>query len=311
MLLFDVERVITKLDFESKEFTFVLRQYCIEELGNISPDIFVDACILSGTALLPSLPALNNAPAATRKQPRIRQVVDLMKTNGHTGISVCHNFQDDPTVGRLDYLDRYRRSRLAVKHQLVLTQGGKVEPFDAANVPNDVHEVIGQRLPDELYYYLSRGAIGARVLNQLTTSQIYEQCPVDGGESDVYRSLVSEKLNAMRASSLSLLSYSLTRVYQHRNIELFCWFEPQRAHVISIADMPSPRDTISSWNVHDDVLKSNLFTQVRLMIRSLADEMGADHDQCSVGSSRCRAPSALLVTPPSPERLSRLATVKG
>lgn len=262
LLLFNVEKLIVRLDFGMKEFTFITRQQCIEELGNITPEMFVDACILSGTSMLPSLPTLVNAPPAARRQPKIRQVVDLMKTNGHSGISVCDHFRDDLNIGKLDYVDRYRRSRLAVKHQTVLTVDGKVEPFDADNVPNDAHEVIGQRLPDELYYYLSRGAIGARVLNQLTSGQILEQCPIDGGDSEVYRLLVSEKLSPLRAASLSLLSHSLTRAYQHRNIELYCWYDHQKKNIISIADMSPPKEILSSWNVPDDVVKSNLFMQV-------------------------------------------------
>ena len=263
LLLFDIEKVITRLDFEGREFTFVARQSCIEELGNITPDMFVDACMLSGTTLLPSLPPLNNGPAANRKSPKVRQVLDMMRNNGQSGISLCTNFRDDPQMERQDYLDRYRRNRLAVKHQVVLSKDGKAEPFDANHVPGDVHEVIGQRLPDELYFYLSQGALGPRVMNHLTSGQIYESCPVDGGDSDSYRSLVSEKLNSIRAMSLSLLSKSLTRAYQHRNVELSCWFDPQVIIPINISEIPSPRETVSSWNVPDDILNSSTVLKVR------------------------------------------------
>ncbi|MBM6387600.1 MAG: hypothetical protein JSY10_27070 [Paenibacillus sp.] len=35
--------------------------------------------------------------------------------------------------------------------------------MNVENAPNDIHEFIGYRLPDEIYYYLMRGLIGPQV----------------------------------------------------------------------------------------------------------------------------------------------------
>ena len=253
LLLFDVDQVIVKLNFENSEFDFIKRQGCLEELGNIHPEMFVDACILAGTDFIPSFPPLENP----RKMPRIRQALDMMKSNGHTGNSVCLTHQEDPQVVLLDYLDRYRRSRQAIKHQIVLTSDGKVEAFDQENAPGDLHDIIGQRLPAELYFYFSRGVVGPRILNQLTSGQTSEPCPIDGGDSDEYQQLILDKLSSHREMALALLSHSLARAYQHRKVELSCWFDPKKKNVIDIAELPASRETIRQWNVPNEVIDSS------------------------------------------------------
>lgn len=254
--MFEIDKVITNLDFQKTEFTFLYRQACIEELGLSSTDMLVDAFMLSGSALLPSLPTLSGGSG--RRPFIIRSAVDLMKSHGYSGISVCTQLQDEPALQTLQYLDRYRKSRLAVKHQVILTVAGNVEPLTQKNIPNDFHEVIGQRLPEELYYYLSKGVIGPRILNQITSQQIHETAPADGGDSEEYRALVRERLNPIRISTLSLLSRTLTRAYQHRDIKLRYWFDPTSVSTISHTDLLSPSHVLNKWNVPGELLSDNV-----------------------------------------------------
>lgn len=44
-----------------------------------------------------------------------------------------------------------------------MTDEGEVKPLNIEHAPNDIHEFIGYRLPDELYYYLMNGLIGPQV----------------------------------------------------------------------------------------------------------------------------------------------------
>lgn len=216
----------------------------------MSADAWVDACILAGSSLLPTLPALNNP--GLRRNLKLQSAVDLIRSSGLSGASLCLNYQEDPQVRRMDYVDLYRRSRLAIRHEIVLTADGKVVPFDSGNVPSDLHGLVGQRLPDELYYYLSTGGIGTRILNQLTTQQIFEAVPVDGGESEDYRTLVQTNLTPLRTSALSLLSHSLARAYQHRNVVLRCWFDMDNETSIRPSEQAPLQAQIGRWKVRQD-----------------------------------------------------------
>jgi hypothetical protein len=256
LLLFDVPEIITSWDFKEADFSFVRRRSCVAELGSVSSDVFVDASILAGTSLLPTLPALDNPGA--RKQAKIKAAVDMIMSMGKTGHSVALNYKDDPQCRAIDYLDRFRRVRLAIRHHVVLTSGGKVEPFDVQHAPGDMHEFIGQRLPEELYFYLSKGVIGPRVLNWRTFGEILEHPPLDNGDSEEYRALVRDQLNDIRTSAISLLSFSLHRVYIHKDVNIRCWFDKENPTTISIREVENPKPIVEAWNVPEKVFGPEL-----------------------------------------------------
>lgn len=243
--------MIISWDFENGEFTWIRRQACISDLNLPNPDVFVDACLLSGSAFLPTLPQLDNT--MNRKQTKIRSAIEMMMGLGRSGISVCLHYQDDPQIREMDYLDRFKRNRLAVRHHVVLTKEGKVEPIDSEHGPGDIHELIGQHLPDEIYFYLSKNIIGPRVLNWRTSGEIVELPPVDNGESEEYRNLVRERLTPLRSTTLTLLSYSLHRFYQHKDVALRCWFDRSNKKAISMKELPDPRPAINTWNVRSGI----------------------------------------------------------
>ena len=255
VLLFDAEKIITKFDFEHKEFTWLRRRSCLAALDNIPSDMFIDACMLSGTSFFPTCPMLDGSH--NRKQPKIRGAMDLMMGLGRTGISVCLHYQDEPQLRNMSYLDKYRRNRLAVKHHIILTKEGNVEPLNAELAPSDVHEFIGQRLPDELYFYLSRGLIGPKVLNWRTSGEIVELPSLDGGEWEDYRVLIRDLLTPLRVSTLSLLSRSLHHYYQHKDVSLRCWFDRSSRKPISTRDAADVKPIIGSWVVKWDVIQSS------------------------------------------------------
>ena len=256
ILLFDVEKVITKLDLQQGEFTWLKKRACLEHLGNIPSDVFIDACMLSGSAFLPALPQLGSSNP--RKPPRIKAALDLMNSFGRSGIAVCTHYQDDPQFRQMDYMDRYRRSRLAVKHHVILTKDGKVELFDQASAPGDSHEFIGQRMPDEVYYYLSKGLISPRVLNWRTTGEIAQGPPLDNGESTDYQRFVRTQIIPLRVAALSALSHHLHRVYIHKDIMLRVWFDRNNTAPLSMREAADPKPLFANWNVKSSAFNGKL-----------------------------------------------------
>jgi hypothetical protein len=260
VLLFDVDKVITKLDLSENEFTWVRKRACLEGLGNVSANVFIDACMLAGSSFLPTLPQLSSSN--TRKPPQIKAALELMNSFGRSGIAVCLHYQDDPQLRALDYLDRYRKSRLAIKHHAILTKEGKIELLDSNNAPGDSHEFIGQRMPDEAYYYLSKGLVSPRVLNWRTTGEISQLPPLDNGESDEYHRYVQTDIVPLRMASLAALSYGLHRFYVHNPVLLRVWFDRNKTTTHAITDTPDPRPLFAEWNVKEDIFASR-FRQLK------------------------------------------------
>ncbi|KAI9820999.1 MAG: hypothetical protein M1826_000778 [Phylliscum demangeonii] len=250
LFLFDVDKVIVRFDFERSRFWWLSRHTCLEELGKISADTFVDACLLSGSTFLPTFPPLENQ----RKAFGIRDTTSMILTLGPSVTAVCTHYQDEPQVQQRDYLDRYRRARLAVKHHVILADDGQVQPMDLDHAPSDVHEFIGLRLPEEVYFYLSRAVIGPRVLNWITAGEIHEYPPLDNGETAEYQRLVREQLDSYRTLSFALLSQPLSRFYQRKDILMHCWFAKDTDKTLRHRDLiPAQHEVIPNWNVKEDL----------------------------------------------------------
>ncbi|KAI9838145.1 MAG: hypothetical protein M1837_002640 [Sclerophora amabilis] len=254
LFLFKVDKVVTKIDHALSQFSWISRTTCQEDLGKIPADMFVDACLMSGSSFLPTFPPLEN-PTVHRKPFTIRDTVNMILTLGRSVTSVCTHYQDDPQVQQLGYLDRFRRAKMAIRHHIVLTDDGKVQPLEIDQAPSDVHEFIGQRLPEELYFYLSKGVLGPRVMNWLTSGELLETPPLDSGETEEYRRLVQSQLSPLRLQALSLLSQPLYRFYHRKDVTMRFWFDKDIEQILSFKELvPTPRELISAWNVRETAI---------------------------------------------------------
>lgn len=259
ILLFDCDKVITSWDFEEKQFRYTRREKCFADLekfaGNvrITEDIFVDTCILAGTPFLPTLPNLTSPNRSELLKPH--GAIKMIMSNGKTGYSVVVNNHDDPRFKQINYVDRYRKARLAVKNHPVYTEDGKIEPLNLSQLPNDAVQYLGQRLPDEVFHYMSKGLISPRILQWRTTCEIYEAPPMDGGESLEYKNLVSSKLIPLRTSAINLLSSILHNWYRHKDLVQRCWFmdsnaKPQET-TIRVERQSETPTLVDTWNVKE------------------------------------------------------------
>lgn len=241
------------------QVVWVRREKCLRSLHSFPADSFIDACLLAGNDLLETCPLLSKQ----QNTFAVREAAGLMLPNSPSGPprgdNVCQNLlHTHPSK----YQDKFRKARLAVKHHAVLTVDGKVELLNAREAPDAMTDVvIGQRLPDEIYHYLSKGLISTRVLNWLTQTEILESPPLDGGVSEVYRNLVSEQLDEMRTSTLSVLAFSLVRSYSKSTLPVRYWFDKHKVKV-KIIDLKTidvdPREAINKWNVREDVFSAEL-----------------------------------------------------
>ncbi|KAI4260601.1 MAG: hypothetical protein LQ352_000162 [Teloschistes flavicans] len=273
LFLYGVDKLITKLNFphrpldgpekvngkstshfssEDSEFSWVDRRTCLEELGHLPAEVFIDSLLLAGSRYLPSFPPLKG----TNKGYTIRDVATLVAGSGCSVVSLCNQYPDDASIQHLDYVDRYKRAVTSIRHHVVITMEGDIEPLDKANAPSDVHDCLGQRLPEELSMYLSCGLIRPRVLNWLASGKILIPAPYDGGDSKVYQDLVRKDLEPMRRQALSLLADSLNRYYQRKEISTSYWYDLTDVERVNIKDLlPTPKDSLASWNLkEEDVL---------------------------------------------------------
>ncbi|CAG8009254.1 unnamed protein product [Penicillium nalgiovense] len=250
-LLFDIDKLVTRIDIEPAQFFWITKQTCQEELGRLSNEQFLDFCLLLGSPFLRSLPLFEN-PAYPGKSPTIRDALPMFNAAGRSALTLCAQFEEDRRMQELQYADLYKRAYMIVKHHVYIDVEGRVGPMDPENTSSDMHELIGQRLPEELYFYLSKGIIGADVPNFLTTGEVRISLPLGTEDTEIYRQLVGDILTPLRTQSICLLANSLHRFYQTKVIRIRPWFDENSERTINLKGIPSVKETIHSWKIHGD-----------------------------------------------------------
>jgi hypothetical protein len=250
-LLFDIDKLVTRIDIEPAQFFWITKQTCQEELGRLSNEQLLEFCLLLGSPFLRSLPLFEN-PAYPGKSPTIRDALPMFNAAGRSALTLCAQFEEDRRMQELQYADLYKRAYMIVKHHVYIDVEGRVAPMDPENTSSDMHELIGQRLPEELYFYLSKGIIGADVPNFLTTGEVRISLPLGTEDTEIYRQLVGDILTPLRTQSICLLANSLHRFYQTKIIRIRPWFDENSERTINLKGIPSVKETIQSWKIHGD-----------------------------------------------------------
>jgi hypothetical protein len=243
-LVFGAERVIVDFNWTKGTFSWISREQILRKFG-INPDQFVDICLLAGCSILPAFQEV----AGEGANKRVGATRTLLASFGRDGHALCVSAGDN------HYLGLFRKAKVASKHMVVIHAGGEIKQMNFDSCPSDSHEFVGQRIPDEIFNYTSRGLLGFRVLDWRTRSEIFETPPLDGGESAAYKDLVQKKLTPLRARALALMTKTLHRYWQKKDVELMTWFREDEKQQLGIPELTeaSLRDA-ETWHVKTDLL---------------------------------------------------------
>ncbi|KAK6533577.1 hypothetical protein TWF694_002514 [Orbilia ellipsospora] len=252
VFFYDVEKVITGFNFPRASFSCLNKKAIMQDLGGLNHEQFIDACILSGFDFCSTLPLLEK-----QNSNLFKTCLDFLKTcKSATGI--VSQYIESPAIRDSGYLDKYRRARLAIKHQPILTDEGRIEPMNLEEAPGDMHEFMGNRLPEEVYFYLSRGVISAPVLDMLVSGELHELPPLDSGENDTYKVFL-ESLQTLRAQCLSLLAQPLQHWWNNRKISVVYWYDKANPKQLSFKDInPTLYETTNTWNTKENIFEPAL-----------------------------------------------------
>lgn len=278
-----VDKLITSLDLTSANpsFSFTSKRGILSDLG-VSEDQFLDIGLLVGFDHSPPFPP-------TIHEQALKATVDMVKyyKSGHAAVSA---FAEHPAVKSIQYSDHYARTRSMIKYSLILSSEGTVMPLPlaitmppnhghpnhhphhptAADIPSDLHEIFTNRLPDEIYFYLSRGLLGPQALVWLTTGQIVENPPLDNGETTEYKRFVKEVITdgqtGPRATALALISSVAHTFWSNRKIHGYFWFEQPAPHGQKPIQHNSQQtaqlaERVSGWNVTYAIVEEELRRQ--------------------------------------------------
>jgi hypothetical protein len=254
MLAFPTTRVITNIDFPPAglpatptggTITFIDKPRIMTDMG-LTTDQFLDYIILSGSELLSTFPPMSDPffPPAC---------IDMLR-HFKAGITALTYQAEHPAIKAVNYVEQFIRVRAAIKFSLVLTaEDGHClplplvaqsalpghQPITVQDIPSDLDNVFSARLPDEVYFHLSKGLISPQLLGWLSSGQIIESQPLCNGESSEYRKfikdVITEGLTAPRCTALALLTTGLNPAWaQRRVVRWNADGPPHGKHVVSL-----------------------------------------------------------------------------
>jgi len=263
-LIYGAERVIANFNWDTRKFTWVERQKCLSKLG-LNDEQFIDLALLSGLSLIapPEQVADTTIPMQTARA--------LLGRSNNNGLAACEMLKND------EYKTLFMKARTAVRHGIVIDSHGEIKARESATAPFDLHEVTSPRLSDEMYFYMSRGVAGPRALNWRTKAEIFESPPLDGGSSQAYQHMVSQKLAPLRTRSLALVTPHLHYYYRKHDVTIVPWYDESAARQLNVPDVVASDPTIASkkWRVKSELL-SKAASQVSPDTRVLGSPSSPD-----------------------------------
>lgn len=239
-LLFGAVIVIVSFDWEGKTFTWVEKAKCLSKL-QMNEEQFIDFALISGLSILAPPAELESAPNY------IQGAREIVARSVNMGFAAYDSLNKE-------FKELFKKAKTAVRHSVVLKSDGEITLDKNDTATADMHDVVGQRLPDEIYYYLSRGVVGPRVLNWRTRGEVFETPPLDGGSSPAYQQLVTQKLAPLRIRTMALVNTMLHRYYQKKDVDLVSWYNESNKQSLNVPDASAPTEAANRWRVQNSTL---------------------------------------------------------
>lgn len=244
--------VIRTIDWENNLVYAVSKKHILKTL-NVSESLFADVFLMTGTSFLPAFPPLADQTIIKTQPYTVADAVNMLRTAEKSVTLVCTSFHDILKTQDPDWLDKYRKARMAVDHFVYVAENGEVKVHNYEHLTKDNHEYLGLQLPSELFHYLNTGLIGPRVLTWITHGQLQVLPTLDGVASDEYKKLVTTQSVRIKEAALSLVIPRLHRGIGYKNISMKVWYD--RNFSYTVWDRHEAKANfaahVASWSVRD------------------------------------------------------------
>ncbi|KAG7832024.1 hypothetical protein KL920_000359 [Ogataea angusta] len=253
LLIEGVDKFIFSMEFESKQFKYLEKSSVLRKL-NLSPKQFKDLSMCVGNGFQPyNINIFPHIPSS----PTFPSLHEFILNGG----SIYNSLLALPNGGR--YMEIYQKGCASLDYTPVLKVNGRTEllqmdtdasflssvaaspkALNSSNasteatpsepsrrIPDDLHEVIGQRLPDELFFYQSIGLTAFELCETLIHGTQIERLPLDMSVTPLYQKLVcDEESLEIRGKTLNLFANSLNRYYQFKKLRLETVFNGRQVY---------------------------------------------------------------------------------
>lgn len=274
LLLTKQNILILGLDFQSKEIKIVDKKKLLADMS-LNETQFMHLAIMVGCAIqpitfshLPQVSAIVSHQPSTTIRAALDSVHQFMAFNGPSAsgfLNYIYGIHDQKLtalflrgIATCEYMPILKENGLVVLYNEAINaiSQGLVEKSPAqdskhkkSRVPNDVHNIISQRLPLELYFYHSIGILPHSILEAVTSGKLSVRPPIEGVKFNTYKTLIdSPKARKVLDAQFNLLTNLLARYYQVKKIEVSYWFN-EKPYELNARMTPSTSSRLEKFGV--------------------------------------------------------------
>ena len=251
LLLYPVKDcVIRSFNFDNKTITAISKKKVMRAL-NVSEHMFIDSMLMSGTSFLNKFPPLLDASLYSQPS-NVVDAVNALRTAEKGVANACGAFHDVLQATDPNWLEKYRKARLAVNNFIYIAENGEILVNDYDHLTGDNHEYLGVQMPSELFHYLNTGLIGPQLLNCITHGQMIIQPTLDGEAPERYRNLVTKQILPLREQTFGLMIPRVHRGIGHKAIVMRAWFDTKFSYTLNHRGLqPPPSQLVGTWFIND------------------------------------------------------------
>src|SRR5690349_337813 len=125
LLLYPIrDSVIRSIDWQAGTLTAISKKQLLKA-ASVSESLFIDSLLMTGTSFLPRFPPLQDGQVNPRP-PTIMDAVNMLRASDKSVATCCASFNDILVAQDPDWLDKYRKARMAVNHYIYIAEDGAV-----------------------------------------------------------------------------------------------------------------------------------------------------------------------------------------
>ncbi|KAJ8146688.1 hypothetical protein OY671_000241 [Metschnikowia pulcherrima] len=277
MLLTSIDKLILGMELSSRDFKFVEKQRVLKEL-NLSERQFNDLSIMVGCCAQPqTFPNFPDPSKANLLPPfspmnHFRMGLDILYSFAIASGPPDDLFAYVTSLNDQSLLDLYYKGHTAINFMPIMKTDGHIELYSvelsrmglltdggcfrneavdkhtegdarledlSTCIPTELHSVISQRLPSEIYFYRSLGLLPSKLLESIVSGQCVVPSPLTSRAEDSYKRLVSSrKLLGILDHQLNLITQLLARYFQVKKIEVISSFQGKPIYVNNRMEPP-------------------------------------------------------------------------
>ena len=221
LLMFEIPKVIFSIDWEGKSFEYVEKSNILTK-ERITSNQFVDAALLAGSYFFKGFSTPNPMQTSQKKEDRFKNELENIKgIRSASAILKMNNVRDDIAM------QVFSSKNLIMHHPVLDFMTNTVVVLNKDALPRDFDEIVGERLPDEIYFLMCHGILSPQLVGNLVSGVFYEPTPLF--DSQEYKDFITI-WKPIYTSALNIFTSEMNDYFKNKPVTLYRHYATEDHH---------------------------------------------------------------------------------